>query len=396
MTPKRWLLTLLCFGVIGCFFYNVCLPKMCIPKTETAECTLVTDVIKTNGFLVLDETIIDFNKKTGVVYRLNDGEKVAKGGIIADIYENPKEADIDKKITDIDEEIAAIRYMSQTETYDLRKPDILDSEINKTITEMQTLLTKSEYMQAFQKRNSLCKLMSEKRMANGKSDNFADKIYDLENKKKSLETSISGKKQKFLSPLAGYFVSFLDGYENSISYDEVKKAKLKNFNPENIKTTPTDECLGKIVTSGDWYMICEISEDEKQKLKKGMECQIRVPCADNRDMICTVHDLISQDSGKNFAVIRCNYISKEIFSFREGEIYLKIGEYYGYKIKKSAVRYKDQENNLIGVNVRYGNSVLFRRINVIYSESDFVVASESAHDEGADTQYIRRGDEIII
>ncbi len=399
---KRWLVVVLCLGAIGCFFYNFCLPKICLHKTEPAECMFVEEIIKTDGFLVFDETVIDVNKGAGAVYRLNDGEKVSKGGIIADIYENTNDADIEKQIEDIDEDIKLMESISKTEACDVRKPDVIDSEINKTIIEMQVSLTKSNYQDVFQRRNELLKLMSEKKMSNGKKEDFTTKIDNLAEEKKSLEASISGKKQSFLSPFAGYFVSFSDGYENSISYNDIKKSNFKNFDAENLKVNKKDKCLGKIITSGDWYMVCKISEDEKQKLKKGMECQIKIPSADNRDMPCTVNDLISLDSGENIAVICCNYISREIFSFRKGEIHLKIGEYYGYKLKKSAVHYKDLEDieqnpcNLIGVSVKYGNSVMFKRINIIYSEAEFVVVSESDPDEENSDQYIKRGDEIIV
>lgn len=399
---KRRFAEVLLFIIVLCFFCKFCFVKINSVKTEPAEYTSVEDVIKIEGFSVWDETVLDLNKSGGVVYKINDGERAAKGEVIADIYENPKDADVENEIKYIDEEIKSLTTLDKTEIYDLRNPDVLDLEISKTIVAMQMSLAESNYSEAFGYKDKFMRLVSEDKLAKGKNENFEETINNLNEKRKSLESSISGDKQSFLSPMAGCFVSFLDGYENLVNYEDIKKSRIENFGFENTEPENREGHLGKIISSGDWYIICKISDENKQKLKKGMECEIRIPSVDDKGMVSTVYDLISLDPDVNVAVICCRCMNKEILKFRKGEIYLKLNEYYGYKLKKSSLCYRSLENNsensddLIGVNVKYGNSILFKKIKIIYSGEEFVVASEEDVSEEDDIQYLKRGDEVIV
>ena len=81
------------------------------------------------------------------------------------------------------------------------------------------------------------------------------------------------------SPLAGYFVSSLDGYESEFSADEILSLTSEQVE-EKLAAEPSESpqnTIGKVVSSLSWYMVCNISADDMLNLqvgKKGVTLQM--------------------------------------------------------------------------------------------------------------------------
>ena len=399
---KKWIGIFLCFGIIFHFAFKFLNKKILAVKTEPAECSLIQDRIETEGFLVWDENVLNLEKPNGIVYKIDDGWRVAKGEALAEIYENLETVDLSSQIKNLDQEIKNINELIRAEKIDLRKPDVLDFEINKLIEEAQISFIKNNYSEIFEKRGKIQKLISEKKLSIDKDEKFEDRLVYLKSEKKRLEGQLLKPQKVIYSEQAGYFISFLDGYEYAANYSDIKKHMISSFNIENLAPRKIENSIGRIVGSGDWYMLCNISDEDKQKIKKDMACEVCIPIIDEQKIACTVYDVIHENNGMTTLVLCGRDINKNIFNFRKGRVHIKLNEYYGYKLKKSSICYKDlaendeKLNNLIGVNVKSGNDIVFKRINLIYSGEDFVVAAEKPIEESEKSHYLRRGDEVVV
>ena len=61
-------------------------------QTETAMYGQVSDVLQTEGFVIREETVIDETVSGVLSYRVADGTRVAKGGVIADVFSTESDA----------------------------------------------------------------------------------------------------------------------------------------------------------------------------------------------------------------------------------------------------------------------------------------------------------------
>ena len=61
-------------------------------RTETAMYGEVSDVLQAQGFILRNETVIDESYSGVLSYRVADGSRVSRGGVIADIFSNESDA----------------------------------------------------------------------------------------------------------------------------------------------------------------------------------------------------------------------------------------------------------------------------------------------------------------
>lgn len=390
---KRNIFIVICiFFFICCFAYNYYKKSELGIKTEAARCSLEEDIIKTTGFAVRDEAVLpDFQGGGYIVYKLANGEKVSKGGVIAQIYNNSHDALLDCELDKISGEVRMLDGLCRIDALNLKSPDVLDSGINEEISKLRINAAQNDYPGMFDRKNELVKIMSEKRMSMGKNEDISGRIESLKGREKELKESFSGEKKCIYSPSAGCFVNFLDGYESCVDYNDVKNSAIGDTKVENIGGQTPRDCIGKLINSGDWYILCRVCNEDAERIKKGGDCKISFVSEGAEDIACTVHDVKDTGESEKNVIFCCNNMNEEILNFRKGPIVIKNNEYYGYKIKKGAVCYKD---GIMGVNIKCGNVISFRRINVLYSNNEYVVASEKANDE-TDIPYLKAGDNIV-
>ena len=76
-------LSLLLLAYVG---YQVYKSTFTGVKTETAELYHVADTIATTGFAIREETVVTSDLGSAIKFSNQEGEKVAKGGTIAQVY----------------------------------------------------------------------------------------------------------------------------------------------------------------------------------------------------------------------------------------------------------------------------------------------------------------------
>ena len=371
-------------------------------KTETAYYSVVEDVIKAEGFAVKDEILIESEGQEQIIYRVDDGERVSKGGIIADVYNSEADAKTFSLLKSIDDEIKYLTELKRTEVSEMREPETLDTEINSIIARIQKYVQKKDFSQILKKRKKLASSMIEKRISMGKWENLDGRIETLNENKKKIESSVLGNSRPIKSKDAGYFVKYVDGYENAFSYKDVKNLNFSNLDFNKIQHEVKKNYLGKLINSVDWYIICNISEENKERIEKNVQYQLKIPSISEESVPCSVHEIKSNGDGTALLVICCRSMGGEIVNFRKGEINLKLNEYYGFKIRKKAVSYKqvqsksEKQGNIPGVNVKCGNLISFRRINIVYSDNEYVVVSDNFSDDSPEIPYLKNGDMIVV
>ena len=78
--------------------YQIYLSQYTGLKTETATYSTVSETIDTTGFIIRDEEIVDTNYNGVLNYTVDDGEKVAAGGVLAETYPTEEDAAAQNRI----------------------------------------------------------------------------------------------------------------------------------------------------------------------------------------------------------------------------------------------------------------------------------------------------------
>lgn len=89
--------------------YQIYLSQYTGLKTETATYSTVSETIDTTGFIIRDEEIVDTNYNGVLNYTVDDGEKVAAGGVLAETYPTEEDAAAQNRTARIDDGWSALR-----------------------------------------------------------------------------------------------------------------------------------------------------------------------------------------------------------------------------------------------------------------------------------------------
>lgn len=367
-------------------------------QTENATQISVTDKIYADGFIVRNEEFITNDSDGYVAYELDDGDEISKDGVIANIYANSTDAVSRQKIEEIDSQISELTFLTNSYYSESVGLDTVDSQLNNGIIEYLGDVNKGDMSSANSDLSSLLNSINQRQLITGQVKDFSKKIEQLEQEKKSLESSSSVSLGKIKSSKAGYFVSDCDGYENSVDYKNIKDLTLENFQNIQKQETPSN-VIGKIVCDLNWYVVCKVSANDALNLsffenEDGVTIEMPFSSAES---IPTKIVKINQENSDSDAIVifQCNYMNKELANARSESVEIGIQEFTGLRVSKQALhddyvtKYTEDENGnetteqkkVQGVYVVHGSELQFKEVSILYSGSDYVVCDPDP-DEG--------------
>ena len=94
--------------------------------------------------------------------------------------------------------------------------DVIDKQIKQCINSLTASVNQPVIKDLDELRSRLLALMNRRHALTGKSSGFEERIKSLTNTKNKLASSFSPATSTVKSPIAGYFVSKTDGFENYI------------------------------------------------------------------------------------------------------------------------------------------------------------------------------------
>ena len=199
------------------------------------------------------------------------------------------------------------------------------------------------------------------------------------------------------SPDSGVFFTSTDGYEESFSYKNLKAEKAQFSNLSNVNNSENyNGVIGKIVKLCTWYIVCEMSKEQADKISSGQEASISVEGLETvKNLPCKIESINSPGDNSNSTVlISCNYMNEHIASLRNEDFVLEFNKYYGLEVDKDAVCQDSSDENKFGVYVTHGNYLKFKKINPVYWKEDKVICAYG-NDEYSDESYLQVGDKIV-
>lgn len=363
--------------------------------TENAEQVTINDKIYTSSFIIRDETYVN-NTSGGVVsYNVNDGDEVQKGGNVASVYSNEEDAIARTKAASLEEKMDSLVKLEQTKRSNTEGIETINNDVTTSIQTYLYNINNGNMGKLDSNINSIVNAINHYQSYTGKATNFNAEIASLQSQINELKSSSGSSLAEVTSPKAGYFVSNCDGYENSYEYSKIDKFTLEDLS--NIKKSDvSNNTIGKVISSLDWYIACEITNDDATKLTLwDNDVTIDFSDASSNTVPASIYK-VSQynNSDKALVILQCTYMDTTLSEIRQEPVEIGLGTYTGLRVSKKAIHdeyvektvtdkdgKKHKERKKVqGVYVLYGSEIQFKEISIIYAGNDFVLCNPEPAD----------------
>ncbi len=358
-------------------------------KLETAIAYSEYETVDTDGLIIRSETTVSLNNEGFVYYVVENGSRVSKGGRIADIYADEQSAAIQKNQQELDEMIAELENIQEQGQNGRTNLNVINTQLRKLQSELIAKTSSPSFSDMDALSASLLSVMNKQQITIGRISDFDERIAQLKAQRDQL--SVTGTRSSVFSPVAGYFVNNIDGYENAFSIDTVASMTVEDINNAmQGEATSEEGYIGKVVGSYEWYLACVVPSQKITQLALDSTVKVRLPFVSGDPIPVTIVAENRDRDGNVAIILRCDYMSAELSSIRKEQVQILVKEHSGLRVPDEAVHFN--ENGEAGVYVQEGNMIAFRRIQVLYhSETEnYSICAVTEDDD-----YLKLYDDIV-
>lgn len=366
--------------IIGCFTYYRSITSTDSVSTAVATYSSIAKAVTVSMFVVRDEEYIYNTSSGSAVDAVSSGSRVAKGDTIAYVFSSSESAANVARINEIDELLEyyeSISSLSSTTT--VTDTSSYDSKINSAIEEFLDSTENGDYSGLVAVSDDLRDSIFARQYALGGTVDVADKIEALTLEREEL-VAATGSYSTITASSPGYYISGADGYENTLSYDDVDDWTIDDVtaalssSPQEVGST----VYGRIVTDYKWYLTCVVSSSEAVGLTEGSEYTIAFPDSSAENITAEVIRMEKSGTSEVLLVFECGTMSEELSTLRIETAQIYISTYSGLVVYNTAIR---ELNGYTGVYVLSGSRVRFRRFYILYSNDEYSIVQNSENDD---------------
>lgn len=349
-------------------------------RTETAMYGEVSDVLQAQGFILRNETVIDESYSGVLSYRVADGSRVSRGGVIADIFSNESDAASQRELDQLDQEIENLQSLSQTANFYVANPSMLGDQIYSALEGISQLVNENDFSGLNTQKGELQNALIRRQLITGEesAEDYSQRISQLESQRDTLASQTGSATGSILAPEAGYFISTVDGLENVMDISQVESITVAQAEELLEQQPSSTDAVGKICQDFNWYAVCVFDEDDMVRFEGVEDVYLDIPFASTEQIPAKVLARNSDgESGKTAVVFQCSTMDADIAAVRNEAIQVTVNTYSGVLVNERAIRFADVEytttdedgntvtqvqENVKGVYVLYGGQLEFVQV----------------------------------
>ncbi len=367
------------------YFYFPYLTELALYYTEQ-------EIISANGVIFKDETIVTA-EGTGVVsYLLGDGSKVSSGSVVAELYSSEQGVLGKLKVQYYDEEIDMLKRASNPGTGMYAGNEQYNKQISQSLISIITASKSGRLTDFDALRREYVFSLNKKQISTGVAKSFDPLIGELSGLKEGIGSSEQWLLEEVTAPSAGYFTSIVDRYEGLLTTENMKKYSAQELMaiPLSVGDAKLPGEIGKVMSGFEWYMAVSVPGSEIKRFNKGLTLSVSFQQTGINDIPMTVESTVFRE-GEPFGIVylKCTYMSPELSRIRVNRADISFRSYTGLRVSAGSLRFRDGE---AGVYVSLGRTIVFKRIDPILENGDYILSRE--HPE--DTSYLQLFDEIVL
>lgn len=362
-------------------------------RTQTALPTTLTDSVSVNGVVVRSEVPIAQQSDGVVGYVVDDVQRVSAGTEVARIFPSATTAHSFAQAVEMDGRIATLRQAQTDGVNAGTDVNLILRQVNSDLYDYIALLEDGNLTDLPEVRDELSYSLNKLDIAVGKEENYDERIA-LWEAQRDTWLGTAGEAVAVSAPCTGFFFYGADGYEglNTETVSALTPTELENLSATWAKDTTA--AVGKMVTSYQWRFYCVAEASIARRFERRQAVTLSFTDAGVSGLEGTVESVGEADENGSVVVcIECQLIDQRLSGLRFEAADITFNEYTGIRINKDALHI-DSDGN-IGVYIKFGTLVRFRRISPIFETSAYILVPLQAGDDYGVNE-VSLYDEIIV
>ena len=344
-------------------------------KTTVAVMYQVSDQISAEGTVVRDEFIED--SVAGVKYYLvSNGDKVAAGSTVAEQYQDSQDA-INGAYLDL---LVMERDVLQQILEGRRGGANLASlhrSINYTLASYKSTLNSEDYSTVGQDKVNLLSVLESYGAAAGKESDVSKRLDEVNVAIHQYSLSSQEADNSIHTQHSGYFISFTDNCESVFStetlFDLDASTLMKNIQKSHDQYSYSDSHF-KILSNYNWYYVCQMPKSDSLRLKNDYLYLLSFDHSNVIDLPARVRKIVPGEGETDYDVVIFEFerLNPDVALLRNEDVTIHFSNYKGIRVDRESLRLIDGK---LGVYIKYGDTVAFRELDIIYETEDYVLSS---------------------
>lgn len=355
------------------------------------------------GVFIRDEEIILYSGNGVLSYNVADGGKVGSDTIIAEAYPDDEQLSIKREKAKLENELNILKKIQNPGTLESAQPASLSESIDTSYRSLIYYRDTGDYDELEKVKDDLLVQLSTYQIITNEVRDFNQKISDIEAEITKLDARSVVSKEQIQAPRSAYFASYCDGYEDKLTTAGLDKLTASEIDSIEDKKSTAPNVVGKLIDGYGWYLAL-VADNSRKEYAIGDSVRLRFDSA-AESYPAQITDIRDESSTRSVIIIFCDKFNYDLVQHRAERVELIKGEFTGLKVPREAIRFKDVTETVTddqgneqtktstwkGVYIREGEQVLFKKINVIYEGSDYVLSEITG-----DKEFLALYDDIMI
>ncbi|MEG2054185.1 MAG: HlyD family efflux transporter periplasmic adaptor subunit, partial [Oscillospiraceae bacterium] len=201
------------------------------------------------------------------------------------------------------------------------------------------------------------------------------------------------------APQPGFYISSIDGLETTFTQDFVKGLTSQDIltAEENFTQTVQTQTSGKIISDYKWYFVCTVPKTQAARFVDApTETKVTIKFQDSTagSVPAFIESVTDEETSEYVKVVlRCEVMRPDIANLRFETADISFRTIKGIRIAKSATNIVDGE---LGVYIKYGHLVSFKKITPIFENSEYILVPLNPNKEITGINEVKLFDEVIV
>lgn len=368
----------------------------------------VDDSLEATGFLARQEQVLT---NTGGVVELlpQEGEKVAKGGTVALVYQDSSGLERREQLQQLEMEKEQLEYALERTGAGGGDASQLTDQVLDAIAELRAAVAGRDLTELERQSMDLKSLVYKREYAyGGTGEESADAIQaaldEVDSQISSLSSQAAQSTQSITASQSGIFSGYVDGYESLLTpevLETVTPAQLDDLAGQASEEDQT--AVGKLITDSTWYFACALPQEDAERLVEGRSVTVRFSRDWSGEVDMTVERVGEPEEGRCAVVLSTDRYLSETTLLRRQTVELVFQSVTGVRVPKQALRVAEQtvtdeetgEESTVqvtGVYTLVGEQVEFKPVTVLEQGDTFVLVEAAGSGRAA----LQPGDVVVV
>lgn len=377
-------------------------------KETVTETALMSEAISSKefkGVFIRDEVPITYSGNGILSYSIKDGGKLGSNTVIAKVYPDDTQIGRNREIARLQKELDILKKIQNPGTLESAQPASLSESMDESYRRLIYSRDMMDYDTVQTTMEDLLVQMSTYQIITKQISGFGQQINDINAQLAELKAASVECTEIITSPKPAYFVSYCDGYESELTPDKLDKLTIAEINSISDRKSSEKTIVGKLIEGYGWYL-AGVIDNSRKEYAIGDEVQLQFETSKELfDAVIT--DIRNEgDPKESIVIVQCGQFNYDLVQHRAEKCELIKGRYKGLKVPREAIRFSDitedvydDEGNVTGsstanykgVYIQKGEQIVFKKLDVNYEGSNYVLSKVHTDDQ----TYLALYDDIL-